>query len=59
VVRKLERNLMLVACSSSPSRCVSWQRGIESELLDEEAFVGFQHVDWHPAGELAGPYEVA
>jgi predicted metalloenzyme YecM len=23
------------------------------------SFVGFQHVDWHPVDELAGPYEVA
>ena len=27
--------------------------------LEGRAFVGFQHVDWHPADELAGPYEVA
>jgi predicted metalloenzyme YecM len=27
--------------------------------LEGRAFVGFQHVDWHPSDELAGPYEVA
>src|SRR5881396_401771 len=36
------------------------QRSLKDACEAEgRAFVGFQHVDWHPADELAGPYEVA
>jgi hypothetical protein len=37
-----------------------YQRSLKDACEREgRAFVGFQHVDWHPVDELAGPYEVA
>src|SRR6266446_2726439 len=36
------------------------QRSLKDACEREgRAFVGFQHVDWHPVDVLAGPYEVA